>query len=293
MTPITLPAYAKVNLFLDVRGKRSDGYHELVTLFERIDLADEVTLAPIPGDRVEVCCDHPEVPLDGTNLVVRAAEDYRRAAGWPQGIRIRLGKRIPVSGGLGGGSSNAAATLEGLQCLSGGRLSREHVIQIAKRLGADVPFFLAETPWALGTGRGDEIEPLSFPIHLWHLLVAPGFPIPTKAVYEAFTNQGSRPLTGPGPDVRLLYCALTDNHVGKVRDLIFNALEPTVEAIYPAIRHLKATIETKGMLSRPMVSGSGSTVMAVCNSREEAENAAGLLRHEAPEWEVLVAETRI
>ena len=286
MNAIEVPAYAKVNLFLDVVAKRGDGYHELVTLFERIDLADRITLESIPGDRVEVRCDHPAVPRDGSNLVAQAAEAFRRAAGIPNGVRITLEKQIPVGGGLGGGSSDAAATLLGLQQLTGGPLPRQELISLAKGLGADVPFFLWESGWALGRGRGDELEPLSISASLWHLVVFPKFPIPTREVYGAYS------LTGISPDVTLLLRALRDNHLPRVRELLYNALEPTVEHLYPAIRRVKRTLQTEGGLKRPFVSGSGASVLAVCGSRAEAEEAAQVLRSKNPDWEFFVTSTR-
>ncbi len=286
MTAVTLPAYAKVNLYLDVVGKRPDGYHELVTLFERIDLSDTLTLESISGSEIEVECDDPQIPRDGTNLVVRAAQSYCKALGTSQGYRITLKKRIPIAAGLGGGSSDAAATLQGLQRLNGSPLPEGDLLRLAKGLGADVPFFLNTTrPLALGRGRGDELEPLEIQLQLWHLLVFPTFPIPTKAVYEAYR------LTAPGPDVKLLLRALRDNHVPGTCNLLFNALEPTVEALYPAIRHVKAALK-RARLSNPIVSGSGSTVMALCVSEQEAQEAAQLLQREEPGWQLFVTRTR-
>jgi 4-diphosphocytidyl-2-C-methyl-D-erythritol kinase len=296
MRSVTLPAYAKVNLHLDVLGRRSDGSHELVTLFERIDLADEVRVELIPGNRVEVCCDHPDVPQDGSNLVVRASQAYLRAAQWfSQGVRVFLKKRIPVGGGLGGGSSDAAATLQGLQQISGGRCRREDLLSIAKTLGADVPFFLTRLPWALGRGRGDELEPWDVgPVTLWHLLVSPGFPIPTRSVYEAFDRltTGEPPLTGLGPDVTLLHYALRENDVSRIGDLLFNALEPTVEALYPIVRRVKTVMQRQTGIMRPMVSGSGSTVMALCTSQAEAMASAEILHREESGWRVWVSSTQ-
>jgi len=283
---VTLPAYAKVNLFLDVVGKRPDGYHELVTLFERVDLADEVTVEIFPGDGTEIRCSDPQVPCDRTNLAARAVEGYRAIAGWPSGVRIILKKQIPVAGGLGGGSSNAATTLLALQRLSPRPISQQELLHLAKGLGADVPFFLTEEARALGRGRGDECEPVVSPVRFWHLLAAPGFPIPTKAVYQAYS------LTASGADVRLLIRALRDNDASKAFDLLFNALEPTVERLYPAIRHVKEAIRSVGGLPRPMVSGSGSTVMALCGSQAQAQAAAQALKAHQPEWQVFVAQTR-
>ncbi|MBI3332810.1 MAG: 4-(cytidine 5'-diphospho)-2-C-methyl-D-erythritol kinase [Candidatus Omnitrophica bacterium] len=287
---VSLFACAKVNLYLEVVGKRPDGYHDLLTLFERIDLADEITVEEIPGGRIELTCDDPDLPCDGANLAVRAAEGYRRAIGSAQGFRILLRKRIPVGAGLGGGSSDAAATLQGLQQLTGDGLPAADLLTVAKGLGADVPFFLTQTPWALGKGRGDECEPLGIDTHLWHLLVFPRFPISTKSVYQALTPSGR--LTPSGGDVTLLTRALRDSDVSRVPDLLFNALEPTVETLYPAIRDVKSAIRTAGGQLRPIVSGSGSTVMALCLSRAQAQEAARALKERRPQWQWFVAGTR-
>ena len=128
MTSVTLPAYAKVNLYLEVLRIRADCTHELLTLFERIDLYDQLTVEIIGGATVELLCQHPDVPRDATNLVVKAALGFFRASRWSPGIRIHLTKNIPVSGGLGGGSSDAASTLMALQVLSGGRLKQEQLL---------------------------------------------------------------------------------------------------------------------------------------------------------------------
>lgn len=282
---LSLHAYAKVNLHLDVIGRTPDGYHKLVTLFERLDLCDEISVRLTPGGRIRFQCEDPEIPADPTNLVVRAAEGYCRALGRPLGIEIRLIKKIPVGGGLGGGSSDAAATLTALQTLTDRALPDEAVWRLAKGLGADVPFFLTDSPWALGYGRGDELEPLQIKRQFWHLLVTPDFSIPTKEIYQAFS------LTAPGPDVRLLLCALEEKDASQVGDLLFNVLEPTVEELYPAIRHVKAAMKTQSELKCPLVSGSGSTVMALCSDRAQAEAAYARLASKFPAWRVFVSQT--
>ncbi len=285
MNSVHLPASAKVNLHLAVLGKRPDGYHELLTLFERISLADEVIVEAGPGRDIELRCGSPEVPSDRTNLAVRAAEEFRRVSGWRDGVRIHLKKRIPVGGGLGGGSSDAAAVLLALQRLSGSVLPAERLMECARSLGSDVPFFAANVPWALGRDRGDRIEPVPLTATLWHLLVTPDFLIPTKNVYQAFK------LTGPNPDATLLIRALEQRKISMIRDLLFNALEPTVEALYPEMRRVKAELEEIAGLSRLMVSGSGSSVFALCGSREEAESAAEKIKGQRPSWQVHAVKT--
>ena len=156
--PLHLRAHAKVNLALEVLGRRDDGYHELRTLFQTISLHDDIVLRPRAKD-VTIRCDHPDVPRDETNLAVRAARDLQRFAGVAQGVEITLTKRIPVAGGLGGGSSDAAAVLMGLDRWWRLGLGPDGLLPLARRLGADVPYFLIGGT-ALGIARGDEVYPL-------------------------------------------------------------------------------------------------------------------------------------
>jgi len=154
------PAFAKVNLFLDILGRRPDGYHTLLTLFERIDLKDELTFKKSPTAGITLTCDDPALSVGEDNLIVKAALGYLDLLGQAEGVDITLKKQIPMGAGLGGGSSDAAATLLGLQELFGEPLPMDKLIPLAQTLGADVPFFLADTPWALGRDRGDVIQPL-------------------------------------------------------------------------------------------------------------------------------------
>ena len=285
MNSISLPAYAKINLHLAVLEKRPDGYHELLTLFERVGLSDEVTVEKAAGAGIDLLCDSPSVPSDAANLAVRAAEAFRRVSGWSDGVRIRLKKRVPVGGGLGGGSSDAAAVLTALQQLSGRALPPEQLMECARSLGADVAFFAAQVSWAWGRERGDRITPEPLKTILWHLLVTPDFPIPTKEVYQALK------LTGLRADATLLSRALERQQISEVRGLLFNALEPTVEALYPDMQRVKSDLQTATGLSRPMISGSGSSIFALCESQEEAESAAEKMRERRPSWQVHAVKT--
>jgi 4-diphosphocytidyl-2-C-methyl-D-erythritol kinase len=177
-----LRAHAKVNLALEVLGTREDGYHELRTLFQTISLHDDVVLRPRPKD-VTIRCDHPGVPTDETNLAVRAARDLQRFAGVTHGVEITLTKRIPVAGGLGGGSSDAAAVLMGLDRLWRLGLGPAGLHPVARRLGADVPYFLIGGT-ALGLARGDEIYPLWRQLRGDVVVVDPERPLSTAAVFK-------------------------------------------------------------------------------------------------------------
>ncbi len=177
-----LRSFAKVNLGLEVLGVREDGFHELRTLFQTIDLHDDVTLAPLPRE-VTVSCDDTAVPTDGQNLALRAALDLRRYARVEQGVAIAITKRIPVAGGLGGGSSNAAAVLLGLNRLWKLGLDSITLHSLARRLGADVPYFLLGGT-ALGIARGDEVYPLRNQVQAHVVVVDPGRPVSTAAVFR-------------------------------------------------------------------------------------------------------------
>ncbi len=179
---LTVPAFAKVNLGLEVLGVREDGYHELRTIFQAVSLRDDITLR-WRRSGITVECAHAQVPQDRTNLAVQAAEALQRYARVKEGVEIVVEKRIPVAGGLGGGSSDAASTLIGLDALWRTGLGRAGLYPLARRIGADVPFFL----WggtALGLGRGDEIYPLHRQIDAYCLVVDPGRPVSTAAVFR-------------------------------------------------------------------------------------------------------------
>jgi 4-diphosphocytidyl-2-C-methyl-D-erythritol kinase len=174
-------SYAKINLGLEVLGRREDGYHELRTLFQTIDLHDDLILRPRPRG-IALRCSHPQVPLDDSNLAVRAARDLQRYAGVASGVEISLTKRIPVGGGLGGGSSNAASVLLGLDRMWRLGLGPAGLHPLARRLGADVPYFLLGGT-ALGLARGDEVYPLRRQLRAWVVLVDPGLPVSTARVF--------------------------------------------------------------------------------------------------------------
>src|SRR5216683_776287 len=177
---MVLRTSAKVNLALEVLGRRPDGYHELSTVLQAVDLFDRLTVETAEAITLETS--DPALPTDDGNLVIRAARLLRKTAGVEAGARIVLDKRIPVAAGLGGGSSDAAATLWGLNHLWGLRWRRERLIALATGLGMDVPFFLGPGR-ALGTGRGEVLKALPTAGGYAMVLVNPGVPLSTQAVY--------------------------------------------------------------------------------------------------------------
>lgn len=259
---MVLRTSAKVNLTLEVLGKRSDGYHELSTVLQAVDLFDRVTVETAGSISLETS--DPALPTDDGNLIVRAAKLLREAAGVEAGARIVLDKRIPVAAGLGGGSSDAAATLWGLNRLWGLRWRRERLMALAVRIGMDVPFFLGPGR-ALGTGRGEVLKPLPTGGGYAMVLVNPGVPLSTQEVYGR-VPQGWR--AEPEGTKRLIGALKTRNAV-KVAEALTNHLEHWVEPAMPVIGRMKAALLAAGALGVAM-SGSGPTVFGVARSLAQA-----------------------
>ena len=275
-------ARAKTNLFLEVPKRRDDGFHELDTVFVELAVADtlEFDLRDEPGVALEIEGD-PELSAGPENLVVRAGEALRAAAaggGASLGARIRLRKEIPQGGGLGGGSSDAAAALRGLNALWGLATPPAELARIAAELGSDVAFFLAGGVQR-GRGRGEVLEPLPLPpAPLELVLILPGFPSPTPAVYKALAPH--LPSAPRAPDA--LLTALASGEVDALGASLFNRLEAAAFALFPELAELRdqlaAAPEARGVL----LSGSGSTLIALCADRASAEALAARLSAAPP-----------
>ncbi len=262
MHRLVVNASAKVNLTLEVLGKRPDGYHEIATVMQAVDLSDQVVLEDARSLMLET--DAAGVPTGADNLVMRAAVLLREAAGVDRGARIRLAKRIPVAAGLGGGSSDAAATLWGLNRLWGVRWGGERLSELAMGLGMDVPFFLGRGR-ALATGRGERIERLPGGGAYALVLVNPNIALPTREVYARVTaaafSDGSR--------VPAMLKALERRNAAVVAASLYNGLETVVEPAWPVVGRIKAALASAGALGAVM-SGSGPTVFGVARSLDHA-----------------------
>ena len=254
-------AAAKVNLALEVLDQRTDGYHEIATVMQTVDLADRLTLEE--SDALELRCAASDVPTDETNLALSAALALRDAAAVTRGVRITLDKRIPVAAGLGGGSSDAAAVLVGLNCLWGLRWSAARLAEVAVTLGMDVPFFLRGGA-ALGTGRGERLRPLTgAPLAL--VLANPGAGVSTAEAYGRVT----RAMYSDGARCRAVIAALRSRRPARVAANLYNGLEGAVRPGHPEIARMRAALLAAGALGAAM-SGSGPTVFAVARSFEQA-----------------------
>lgn len=264
-------SFAKINLGLEVVGKLPGGYHELKTLFATLSLHDRVQITETRSG-ITVRCDHPGVPQDEGNIAHRAAVLMQRISGRRGGVRIEIKKRIAPGGGLGGGSSNAAAVLRALDRMWALGLDPKHLVDAAKTLGADVPYFLVGGP-ALGLGRGDDIHPLDLPLHHSVLLVQGAGGVSTAAVFQRFVARGSE---APGH-------SRIDRFLKGRADLrsLRNDLEAAAFEISPPLRNLARRIRgaaRKTGAAMALMSGSGSSFFLLFGNAEGRAAAAGLLR---------------
>jgi 4-diphosphocytidyl-2-C-methyl-D-erythritol kinase len=259
---LVLRASAKVNLVLEVLGKRPDGYHELSTVMQAVDLFDRLTVEAAATITLETS--EPALPTDDRNLVVRAAHLLREAAGIETGARIVLDKRIPLAAGLGGGSSDAAATLLGLNRLWRLRWRRERLVELAVKLGMDVPFFLGRGR-ALGTSRGEVLSALPAVGGYALVLVNPGVGLSTQEVYGRVPPGWRAEAEG----TKRMLDALKKRSVVRVAGALTNHLEHWVEPTLPVIGRMKAALLAAGALGAAM-SGSGPTVFGLARSLDQA-----------------------
>jgi 4-diphosphocytidyl-2-C-methyl-D-erythritol kinase len=270
MKSVRVPAYAKVNLRLDVLGRRADGYHELRTVFQAISLHDALSLEAKrePGIDLRIAGDSKLAGEPGQdNLVYRAIRELSREIGLRQGIRAVLTKRIPVGRGLGGGSSDAAAALVGLLRLTGKRVETARLLEIASGLGADVPFFL-HGGRALGIGRGNEIYPLPDLPRRHVLVISPHeIAVPTKDAYQWLSQE----LTNQEDPTRLVqFCALCWSPQGGA---LSNDFEAAVFPRYSRLAAIKRELLQQGA-AEASLAGSGSAVFGVYQHPAMARRAA-------------------
>jgi 4-diphosphocytidyl-2-C-methyl-D-erythritol kinase len=255
-------SYCKVNLLLNILGRRADGFHELETVLHPVNLCDRLTFTR--GDAgVELSCSGADLPADANNLIYRAAAAFLQTAKINVGIKIHLEKRIPLAAGLGGGSGNAATTLLALNELFGQPLSQASLSGLAASLGSDVPFFLQNRP-ALATGRGEKIQPLDFFPALRgkaFLLIHPGFGIATPWAYQKLACFPDA-LNGRRGRAAELIAKLQTNNWPAVADGFYNSLEAPALEKFPILELFQEFLRENGALAA-LMSGSGSTTFAI------------------------------
>jgi 4-diphosphocytidyl-2-C-methyl-D-erythritol kinase len=270
---------AKINLFLIITDKRTDGYHNLVSLMCAVGLYDTVSLE-FGSQNTSIACSHPDVPEDETNLAYKAVQIFQNNYGVYDGVDIVIEKKIPVAAGLGGGSSNAAAVLSGLNIFYGYPFSLENLMTMGLAIGADVPFFLYNKP-AIASGVGEKLEYYHGLQHLKAILIFPGFGVSTPQVYKSL-------------NLRLTKCKKKLKQV-LLNDLKFdpryhlcNDLERVVTPRYPVISAAKEALLDLGAIGA-LMSGSGPTVFGLFSDADRA-NAAGLTLLKQNKWQFYLAD---
>ncbi len=300
MRSITLTAPAKINLFLKVLNKRKDGYHNISTLFERISLADKITLTRIHSG-IELRSDRFITADPRDNIAYKAAELILNNRKTPSGVRINIKKNIPIAAGLGGGSSDAAAVLKGLNDLFSLGLNKNKLISLGKKLGADVPFFLFGSPYAIGTGTGSVLTHLKTDITLWHIIIYSSYKTATRDIYEAFDSRakGFRPrpkcLTNKTDDAKIPRHLTGSFDLKLVEEMLCNDLEDVAvykdKCIKDVIERLASSLGKKAILS-----GSGPSVFCLYRTGKEALKAKEKLFKDIPvnerkNWQVFISRT--
>jgi 4-diphosphocytidyl-2-C-methyl-D-erythritol kinase len=266
-------APAKVNLHLEVLGKRPDGYHEIETLMVTAGLFDTLIFRDAPGGDIELTCTDSTLSTGPDNLVVRAARLLKERTGSTRGCRIRLVKRIPMAAGLAGGSADAAATLLGLNRLWQLGVSLDELARLGGELGSDVPFFL-DGPAAWCTGRGEVVTPVPVGARLDLVLVCPPFGMPTAEVYK---NVAVPPQPARGDAVQAALAKGDANEVGR---RLFNRLQPAAERLDVRIAEDYKRLAALSPAGQQM-SGSGSSLFALCRSTGEAHRLAAAWHDQA------------
>jgi 4-diphosphocytidyl-2-C-methyl-D-erythritol kinase len=281
LSPLRIRSFAKINLALSVLGKRADGYHDIQTIFQSVDLCDELEFRDSP--RLELHCENLPGVREEENLAWKAAHRLASRVGRNPGVSIRLRKTIPAGAGLGGGSSNAAAVLLGLRRFWNVEIADPDLFTIAATLGSDVPFFLAGGT-ALGIGRGEKIHSLPDPPVQHLAIIYPGVQVPTAEAYRSL-NLG---LTSSKEDHRI------QSFVGQVQAgtgflaSIFNDFETSILTAYPPIAEAKSFLEQRGSTAA-LLSGSGSSVFGFFSDEESAFAVSREVARES--WRVFPAKT--
>ncbi|MBI4495615.1 MAG: 4-(cytidine 5'-diphospho)-2-C-methyl-D-erythritol kinase [Deltaproteobacteria bacterium] len=276
---MNLPSPAKVNLHLQILDRRSDGFHEIQTILQRIDLADEVDVR-LQGVGLEVIGEGEPVPSGLENLAGRAAQAFLEECGIRTGVRIQLKKRIPVAAGLGGGSSNAASVLLLLNELLQAGWGEERLRELGTRIGADVPFFLFPGP-AIGRGKGERLEAVELPRPLFFLLAIPPFRIETVWAYAAYDRALKR--KEEAVKIEKFYPTLAD-----LLPVLRNDLQEPVFRRFPQIAGLKQELLARGAAGA-LMSGSGPVSFGLFAGRGEAEHAERRLKLPAG-WRTVVVQ---
>ncbi len=284
MKSVIVNARAKINLTLDVLGKRADGFHAVEMVMQTVELHDRVILEEIERG-IEVITDHPLLSDGKSNIAYKAACLLIDKLGISKGVKVTITKNIPVAAGLAGGSTDAAAVLKGLNKLWSLGLSWKQLAEYGSVIGSDVPFCIRGGT-ALATGRGERILSLPDVPELWMVLAKPLLEVSTAEVYRNFKPEQ----VIERPDNQAVINAIHSGDEAAIREGIVNVLESVTLSRYPQVAELKLLMADQG-IKLPLMSGSGPTVFGIVDSRAEAERIAGCLKKGRGELFVIVTRT--
>ena len=261
METLTLKSPAKVNLRLEILRRRKDGYHELRTIYQKINLSDTLYFSLKKGKGISIETDHPGLSTGEDNLVYRAIRLATNESGYRDGMRVKIEKRIPLGAGLGGGSSNAASTLMAMDRLLGLKLSKKRLMEMGLQIGADVPFFFLRGA-AVASGVGEKLKRIELP-SLWFVLIYPNFEVSTRWAYQNFVLTRAR--------FRLNLQTFPRSLRG-ISSALWNDLESVVSKEHPQIEEMKAVLVSSGSLGT-LMTGSGPTVFGIFSADKDATSA--------------------
>lgn len=263
---ITVSANAKLNLFLDITGRRSDGYHTISSVMHTLDLHDSLTLSHAKTSGITLTSTHPYLPLDESNIIIKAAKQFLMRLHAKDGLSLHLVKRIPIGGGLGGSSTDGAATLTGLNFLFGRPFSDDELLNMAASLSADMPFCLKKGA-ALCQGIGDELTDLPALSSCFAVVIKPRFSLSTKLMYALYDEQST---LFSHPDIGPMLDAIHSGDVSAVGKALYNVFLPLAEAQKPSLRQFIDRLILSGA-SYVSMSGSGSCLFALFDRLSCAE----------------------
>jgi len=265
MNKIEIDSYSKINLTLHILGKRQDGYHDIETIMQSINLADKIFIKE-EKERIKIKCSHPLIPVDTQSLTYRTAEKILKRYRVTKGVKIEINKKIPLASGMAGGSANSASILVGINKLFVLNLSNKDLREIGEELGMDVPFCI-QNGTALAYHKGEKVTPLP-PINppLWTIIINPGFEIPTKWAYN---NLDLGLIKREKNNTIAMLKALKERELQGIAKNLFNSFEGLIIKRYPEIRKIKDRLIEEGAMGA-LMSGSGPTVFGIAQNKEQA-----------------------
>jgi len=285
---VIIKSPAKINLHLDIKERRSDGYHSIISIFQMISLFDIITVSTLKTKNTYRLEGNFQFPVS-ENIITKAVKQFRLTAGINTGIAIEVEKNIPQGAGLGGGSSNAAYTLKALNMLHENTLSQEDLLHLALSLGSDVKFFLS-APTAIVTGRGEKIEAITMDHRLLIILVKPGFSVNTKEAYSWFDQNNLNKKTRVSYSIEELKFILNKVPIEKWN--FYNSFYDILVKQYPILDSIKRELKVSGVIFTGL-SGSGATLFGIVKRKKKAELIVNKLKNKFPFVTIVEAPTSV